>query len=77
MVLTREQPMKDNTNTQKLSIWWPNAAVDNAEHDVLLMSTTLWNYKYGSVVLAPNADQLSVVSTATDPSDSYNFAWDN
>ena len=54
MTITREQPMKDNTNTQKLLLWWPNAANDAAELDVLLMkSGSAWEYKYGNV---PSSD---------------------
>ena len=77
IVLTRGQRMKDFTTTQKLSMWWPTAAVDYAEFDVLYMSTGVWNYKYGELTLAPNANQHDVVAAAPDPTDTYNFVWNS
>ena len=41
------------------------------------MSSGLWNYKYGSLTIAANANQHEVVAAAADPSDSYNFAWNS
>ena len=68
--------MRVLTSTKKLSLWWPNSAVDAAEHDVLKMKLGgLWNYKYGSVTLAPGAVVQDVIAAAADPSDSYDFAW--
>ena len=67
--------MKALNTTKKLTLWWPNSAVDAAEHDVLIMSN-VWNYKYGSVAFSQNADQDAVVAAAADPTDSYNFVWD-
>ena len=40
MTITREQVMKDNTATQKLSLWWPTADGASTELDVLVMPAT-------------------------------------
>lgn len=58
-----------------MTIWWPNSATDRADQDVLYMSSGVYRYKYGSVDLAPNADQDEVLAAAADPSGSYNFVW--
>ena len=75
LVLTREAVLKALSTTQKLTIWWPNSATDAAEQNVLYMSSTVYRYKYGTVTLAPNADQDAVLAAAADPSGSYNFVW--
>lgn len=67
--------MKLLTSTHKMTIWWPNTATDAADQDVLYMSNTVYRYKYGTVTLAPNADQDEVLAAAADPSGSYNFVW--
>jgi hypothetical protein len=41
------------------------------------MTSGLWNYKYGSVTLAPGAVVADVIAAAADPSDTYDFAWNN
>ena len=69
--------MKALTTAKKLSLWWPNSAVDYAEHDVLKMTSGLWSYKYGSLTLAAGAVVADVVAAAADPSETYDFAWNN
>ena len=82
MTITREQVMKDNANTEKLTLWWPNAANDAAELDVIVMPTpgpgSAWEYKYGNVPSSAydNSDGgLASVTAAADPTDIYRFAW--
>ena len=78
MEVTREQVMKDNANTQKLSLWWPNAAADAAEYDVIYMKApgSAWEYKYGTVASYDNSDGgIASVTAAADPSDIYRFVW--
>ena len=74
--------MKDNANTEKLTLWWPNAANDAAELDVIVMPTpgpgSAWEYKYGNVPSSAydNSDGgLASVTAAADPTDIYRFAW--
>jgi len=69
--------MKALSTTKKLTLWWPNSAVSHAEHDVLLMTNALWSYKYGNVALGPGADQDAVLAAASDPTETYDFAWNN
>ena len=78
VTLTREQVMKDNTATQKLTLWWPNTAGDAAELDVLTMPNAgAWTYKYGLVPNYDNSDRgLASATAAPDPTDTYTFAWD-
>ena len=75
--VTREQVMKDNANTQKLTLWWPNAAGDSAELNVLLMSNSVaWEYKYGTVPNYDNSDRgLASVTAAPNPTDNWRFMW--
>ena len=79
VTLTREQVMKDNTNTQKLTLWWPNDAGTSAELDVLTMPNAgAWTYKYGSVPSYDNSDSgLASATAAPDPTDTYTFVWDS
>ena len=42
------------------------------------MTNALWSYKYGNVAFPPGTtDQLAVVEAASDPTDVYDFAWNN
>ena len=80
MTITREQVMKDNANTQKLSLWWPNPVGGPAELDVLLMKAgqSVWQYKYGTVDISGATDGgVAAVAAATDPTDTYDFVWDS
>jgi len=40
-------------------------------------NTGVWNYKYGEVTIAANAEQPAAIAAAADPSDTYNFVWDS
>ena len=37
----------------------------------------VWKYKYGTLTIPANAEQIATAAAAADPTETYNFVWDN